>query len=58
MSESRILSELSKRGGWSKYHRKFSNLTDAAKRIALSLIQNNMPVDEAIKTAKRSVTAV
>lgn len=55
MSENRIYSELSKRGSWGRYHRKFHNLTDAAKRIAVSLIKNNMPVDEAIRTAKRAV---
>ena len=42
--------------GYAKYSRRFHNLSREAQRIAVSLIKNNMPVDEAIKTAKRSVT--
>lgn len=56
MSDSRILSELTKRGGWSQYSRRFHALTREAQRIALSLIKNDMPVDKAIKTAKKAVT--
>ncbi len=56
MSESRILSELSKHGGWCKYHRRFHALTREAQRIALSLIKNDMSPDKAIKTAKKAVT--
>lgn len=58
MSESRILSELSKRGGWSQYSRRFHSLSREAQRIALSLIKNDMSPDKAIKTAKKAVNYV
>ncbi len=55
MSENRIYSELSKRGSWGRYHRKFSNLSDVCKRIAVSLIQGGDDPATAIKRAKKAV---
>lgn len=56
MSENRILSELTKRGELSKYHRRFHSLTGPAQRIALSLIKNGEEPSKAIKVARKAVT--
>lgn len=58
MSINAILGYFSKSGCWHHLSRRFHNLTDPAKRICLSLIANGMQPETAIKTAKRSVTAV